>query len=288
MRKILFILSFLLAGCATDSTSAVGLVAPLMKCELVDQSGPKIDEIVGGETVGLSDPDQKLVLKLKIHRDDTDSICTGALLRDRVILTAAHCVQNAEAGDVSAFFLTKDGCPLGRQQQLEMQAKEIEIHPGFDGLPQSYSDLALIQLRSDAPSDQERLKLTKREYDLSEELLLLGYGITDETAKDSDVLRRVRKPKSEISVREKIVVIDQRTGSGYCRGDSGAPLISTVWTEPMIVGINSSTVGTADNNECHTISVAINTAYFEPWISNRANQLNTLTWFQKVREFVGL
>jgi len=277
----------MLSACASDG-GVVSAAMPFLKCQ-DKTTPPKLsDEIVGGQTVGYADPDQKVVVLLKIHHAGHDSICTGSLIRDRVILTAAHCVSGVEASDVSAFFVTEEGCPIDRQQLVVRTGKEIAIEKGFDGSPQSYSDVALIKIQQDAPKDQQRLKLVKAADEFTDELTLLGYGITDEVRKDAETLRRVYKPKSEISIREKIVVIDQRKGTGFCRGDSGAPLLASVWTEPKILAVNSATVGTATNNECHTLSVAMNVRYFDNWIETTADQMSYRSWFRKIADAVGL
>ncbi len=284
-RVILLFFPVLLAGCATDAGLSSAMM-PLLRCQSIPPDAHTYDKIIGGREVGFYDPDQQNVVQIKIRRGSRDSICTASLIRDRVLLTAAHCVKDAD--EINAFFVTSEGCPVNSRQKITISEKEVLIHPEFDGSPQSFADLALVKLNSDAPKDQLRLKLVGTGDEFSDEFLLLGFGITDEKSKDAEVLRRVLKPKAEISVREKIVVIDQRPGSGFCRGDSGAPLLAMVWTEPKILAINSATVGTAENNECHTMSVAMNAQHFAPWLTQHADDLDRKGWLARLRSSIGL
>ncbi len=78
--------------------------------------------------------------------------------------------------------------------------------------------------------------------------------------------------------KDKFLIVNQTSGSGgFCRGDSGAPLIGEIWGEPYIVGINSANVGIRPQTECQTLSIAMNTTDFTDWILRNKKNLESST-----------
>jgi secreted trypsin-like serine protease len=275
-------------GCSTldPTTGAYQLTANLLSCQPAAYKG---SSIVGGKVVEGGDPDQRLVTMLKIKRDGRDHVCTGTLISDRVILTAAHCVVDASTSDIEASFVTKEGCPV---HQLQTQVREIDrfvVHEEFDGDPRSFADVALVLLKEKAPEDQSRIPLLPTELKLtSDSVTFLGFGITDEKQKNSQVLRRVDKSFTrDFKVESRTITVNQSGGSGgFCRGDSGAPLIGEVWGEPYVLGINSANIGLKPGTECQTASLAMSTEFFGVWISEKRHQLESKTWWEKVKSVV--
>jgi secreted trypsin-like serine protease len=129
-------------------------VATLLQCHEYNNSS---DSIINGQQVGYGDPDQKIVLLLQIRHKNHDSVCTGTLISERVILTAAHCVNNIDPDDILAQFITTEGCPINQIREMRREITSMIIHKSFDGTPQSLSDLALLYLDEGAPTEQQRI-----------------------------------------------------------------------------------------------------------------------------------
>lgn len=267
-------------GCATSLPLAP--FAGLLQCRDMNSS---LDPIVGGEVVGFGDPDQQLVVMIRSQREEHDEICTGTLISDRVILTAAHCVAGIQPDNIHPQFVTSNGCAVHQVREARADVIRTVIHKKFDGSPKSLADLALIYLADDAPADQQRLAVLESNLKpTSDKLLLIGYGITGETKKDSQTLRRIYKSlKNDITLRPPAVLVNQSNASGgFCRGDSGAPILAEVFGEPKIIAVNSANIGMKPNTECQTMSLAIDTKEFAPWIKQNQKTLESSTWLSRL------
>jgi trypsin len=279
-------------GCSSTSSLApvYQLLGDLTQCQPTDE---KKTSIVGGKVVSLGDPDQKLVSMIKIRRDGKLHICTGALLSDRSILTAAHCVWGTEADDVRVSFVTNEGCQAYHRRKLELEVESFSTHEDFDSTPQSFSDIAVLKLAGPAPKDAQRLPLlSTNETPSSDKLVLLGFGITAEDRKDSQVLRKIEKSlKDDVRAKDRTLVVDQTSKKGgFCRGDSGAPLIVELWNEPYILGVNSANIGLAKGQECQAASLAIDVSngHFRDWISKTASEFERKEWWETVLNSLAL
>lgn len=230
--------------------------------------------IVSGVSVDPTDTESNLAVLLLITRGSSLHACTAVFVKPKVLLTAAHCVVGVERQKVRIVF-NKGGGNLSEKSD-DLIPNKIVIHEKYQGQPEDFSDLALLKITEDVPTDYIPVKLyTDREKITSDEVLLLGHGITDEKLKDSMVLRKTKKSLiADLTLKGGYFGIDQKSPSGgFCRGDSGAPVFVQVKDERRLFGINSFTVGIEKDRECHTASVAMSASHFRAWIEKNAKSL---------------
>jgi secreted trypsin-like serine protease len=256
---------FCLASCA---------LAPKVRKIASDPYGLdcKGSQILGGRSVLVGEAISKDAVLLLIRRGQKTSSCTGVPVSPRLILTAAHCVQSAPQDGITAIFHTDMKCASGYTAAKTIGSAAYVTHSDYDGTPQAMADLALVKLTNTIPADYPIPTFYDGKSEItSDEVMLLGFGITDETKHDNLELRTTTKSFSkDATIKKQIIGFRQDTkGGGFCRGDSGAPIYVNCGGVKKVIGINSFNIGTSKNNECHTASAGMYVPYFSSWIKNQ-------------------
>ncbi len=270
MNKLsLLIMSSLigLSACAPSKKSAAN--------NKVDAENLCASGIVGGKSVKNEDPlAKKVVLLLMMDKEKQISTCTGTPIADDVILTAAHCVENAVL--VSAVFKTAlcEGNELNTEDTI--LAANWQRHKDYKGVRESkdgvLSDVAIIKLPKSIPADYQVSKVYDGTSEItSKTVTLVGYGRTTEQDEGLPQLRKTyKKLNDEIGRAEApsdLMVIDQKT-SGVCNGDSGGPVFVEVGSELQVAGVNSFVVNPENpDKRCHYAGAAVYMPLYRPWLS---------------------
>lgn len=234
------------------------------------------NRIVGGSEVTPEDPLAKQAVLILTEKPGKTSSCTAVPMSENILMTAAHCVADAEPAKIKAVFKSEENCHSGSEEKVYVAATRIAVHPDYDRTPQSKADLALIKLSKNIPGDFRTASLYDGKSTLSDDqVVMLGFGITGEDKQDSMILRTTKKSfKTDAFVKGPLIGFNQTGKSGgYCRGDSGAPIFITSGGMLKVIGVNSFNVGKEKNRECHTASFGMYTPYFKNWILTQAVEL---------------
>ncbi len=215
--------------------------------------------------------------------------CTGSVLNQKFILTAAHCVNGSPAADLAihfslnSFSFEKQLDPKTRITDLEKfftvrKVKSYLQHPLYDG--SGKHDLALILLESDVPADAVPVQILPDQFiDLvnnqttfekqNVDVVLMGFGLISESPRtETDVLRMTTVPAT---FENQFIVTDQTKGSGGCNGDSGGPAFFTFENITYQVGVTHGPH--AGSTTCHEQGEWVNPALNKDFLAEAQTKL---------------
>lgn len=187
--------------------------------------------------------------------------CTGVVLSERVVLTAAHCVSGAP--DTKLHWRGVDGAPI--LVEVERVAMHPEYRPNAPATRERSVDLALVRAARPLPARFDAATLSTRAgLSLGERVRVGGFGVTQEGAGDtSGVFRtaelRVRAPLSRLLGWAESG--DARR-LGACTGDSGGAMIDATGE---VVGIVAWSTGQGRRG-CGGVTQSILVAPQRVWI----------------------
>ncbi len=255
-------LSAVLTACAPDSphTSSNPGTEPLS-----DDSS-----IVHGKNVKEKSELSRSVVALVSTRQDGQAVCTGTILAEDMVLTAAHCVEG-QPQKISVVFGNQ--VHLAKPESIRNVESFIQNplwhHPSEKG----QGDLAIVHFLGKLPTGYQAVKLASDDFKLfsGQEVQIIGYGVTNGLSHlGAGVLRQAQT--TVIGQKTKSEIITDGRLSSVCFGDSGGPAFTQVDGNFTQWGIASS----VKNQACNQSSVHTAVMGYKKWI---------LASMQKLRKF---
>jgi V8-like Glu-specific endopeptidase len=160
--------------------------------------------------------------------------CSGTLIAPRVVLTAAHCLEDDTEGLEVLFGTGRPGDPPHLRRALD-----ISIHPAYQASTLQ-NDLALILLSDNAPDDAMAwpiLATPLSQDDVGGPLRIVGYGLSSPYSGDTG------------DKREGFTTLTGYTATTFefgpdpsqtCLGDSGGPVFIEQYGVEYILGVASA------------------------------------------------
>ena len=268
------ILALLLASCGPAETHRVNLES---------QSGIRLgkdanpgDEIAIG-TVGIRG----------YTKEGMTMFCSGSLLPDNLVLTAAHCIDPTMAmyivfstdTNLSEEHFKAVARPIDGHVLHPKYSKNLKVPKNSKATPPSNNDIALVHYQGSTPSNYQPVQLLN-DYNLLKPgttITIAGYGIADDSdaidaAKNQDSASgtnwmdnsgvgklRYTEVKLLGALNPYEILLDQTQGTGACQGDSGGPSYLRLNNQLYLFGVASRGTPRAPGSPCldHILYTAV-------------------------------
>lgn len=211
-----------------------------------------------------------------------EHFCGAALIADRWVLTAAHCVEGESAGSLKVWI---GGHDLRRPGQgVTVNVVQIISHQGYN-TNTLLNDVALLKLSQDVPASIPRVKLANGNVvnnaaSPGHLVTASGWGSLSEGGGSPNLLHEVRLPIVSNTTCNRPASYDGEVASSMlcaglpgggkdaCQGDSGGPLWVRYNGQDYQVGIVSWGEGCARPKK---YGVYTRVSSFTNWINQKIN-----------------
>ena len=231
------------------------------------ENASSTENIVHGKNVKTAEGVAQSIVALVSQMEKGQALCTGTILANDIILTAAHCVDENPDRLVIVF----------KSQVKAATAADVRNADAYTQNPrwnhataEGQGDLALIHFQGGLPAGYAPVKLANKNLSLAQgtQILMAGYGVTNGLS--SAGAGTLRQTQSSIIGKHSVTeMITDGHKSSVCFGDSGGPAFVLQGDQYVQWGVANSVM----NQACNEASIHTSVMSYETWIRQTAANL---------------
>lgn len=252
----------------------LSMVAILSVLQTPAFAGETGSTIIGGSNVQASSViARRTVALFMINAKGEGSLCTGSIVNDKTILTAAHCIYGVKGAvvvfgtggiinTVKRIFAQQQPARIGPNYRIASKIQMVSGYSPDNSNTTEYTDLALVSFDGGLPQGYEAAQFlnqanTLKSLQAGSPVVLAGYGITSKEERDSKsktgpdtsgTLRQVTVAMNQLGPRKINLVFQGQINKDACSGDSGGPAMVAVNNQVYVIGV-------ASRSDCVTSSI---------------------------------
>jgi hypothetical protein len=263
------VLLLIMAGLGLAACSPTGKVLKKIDGDILNVVESSPFNIINGQDVLPTDEFSASVVG--VYNLENNGLCTGSLIGQSYVLTAAHCV-GSDARNMQVFF--------GQSMQTivamnKVSAAAIPTYWGsrFEDAA-DFGDIAVLRFEGNLPKGYHPIQmLPENILQAGQTTVLAGYGLNNGvTHEGSGTLRKTSVQIVNPKHGQSEVTLDQRQGTGACHGDSGGPAYLLTEAGYSLWGITSR--GHEDpNDDCSQFAIYTNAVTYKGWIDQARIEL---------------
>ncbi|WP_413557377.1 S1 family peptidase [Bdellovibrio sp. HCB209] len=252
--------------------------AALTACAPASQNGTVAADnnaqIIGGEKV---QPGSRIIRStVALYDTKVGALCSGTVIAQDIILTAAHCVgPNPKA----MFVIFNNEVEKAPKQQIRIVKAAIVNKDYSETRRDNTADIALVRFEGALPTGYAPAKILKNSGLLREgtSTIVAGYGLNRSWVFKSGagVLRTTSLNIADPNLTATEASLQQSLKKGVCSGDSGGPAYLDINGELHVWGVasRSDALPTRLTPDCFLMSIYTRTDAYTQWIADNMAEL---------------
>lgn len=194
--------------------------------------------VIGGQVAASQDVFAQSTMLIET---ESGELCSGTLIAANLLLTAAHCIVNAESDvfHVSGNFAGRTFTTMSVASRTHPDYKRHSVFFGLGGHSNS-NDIGLLLLRDKFPAEFQPALLPVKELNYkNHEVMIAGYGFSAGLRKGDFGLLYFGSTQVSSEQPNDSIILNQGGSALTCPGDSGGPVYTFLENKLVVIGVHS-------------------------------------------------